>query len=220
MLCYGTIKEFRLIKKLVLLLVCIPVYLYGIDSNIPSDKEVEVALQSMLVAGAATFAGQVLTPPLIFAEAVIVADPAYTMFSLEMEQADIGHLRTRVLQSPVPEFRQMGFLEALLTSVVRIIPDYPKLIAYLKPQGLYENEVILSGSIKAQRFATPYPFRYEGSASLKVEGSRFRFPFALLIQYVIPLEGPLNSTIIPLVIQANGEDFLDVGRALFSPDAT
>jgi len=189
------------------------VLLHGVGAEIPSDAEVKVALQSILVAGIASYAAQSL--PQSFPESIFTTDSAFTNMDLIMDQADVGHLRSVVLESPLPPVKQMGFFEALLTSVLPIMPDYPQLVSYLKPQALYEEEVILSGTVDAVRLAAPYPFRYEGSASLVVEGSRFRFPFSLYVEYIIPLEGPYSSSIIPLVITANDQDFLHVGQALF-----
>lgn len=185
--------------------------------NIPTDAEVKVALQSILVAAAASLAAQNLTPPIQFAESTFFADGTYSRFSLDMDRADVGYLRRIVLESPMPVARQMGFLEALLTSVVRVIPDHARLIAYLQPQALLEQEVLLSGHVEAIRLSTPYPFRYEGSGSLDVEGSRFAGPFHMEIEFMIPLEGPSSPSLIPLVVQAGGQDFLHVAQALFPP---
>ena len=185
------------------------------QAAIPSDTEVKVALQSIIVAAAASLAAQNLTPPVQFPESTFLADSTYSQFSLDMEKADIGYLRKTVLESPRPMARQMGFLEALLTSVVHIIPDHSRLIAYLQLQALLEHEVLLSGHLEAVRLASPYPFRYEGAGELDVGGSRFSVPFHLEIRFMIPLEGPSGSALVPLVVQANGQDFLHVAQSLF-----
>lgn len=181
----------------------------------PSDSEVKVALQSILVAGAATSAAGNLVPPLIFAESILDSDSSLANFQLTLDNADVGLLRKTVLESPQPPPRQMGFLEALFTAVIPLVPDYARMVEFLKPQGLLEEEVILSGTVEAVRLSYPYPFRYEGIASLEVSGSRFSQPFSLDVTFVIPLEGPAGSAIIPLRVTANGTDYLHVARALF-----
>ncbi len=185
-------------------------------SAVPQDNEVKVALQSLLVASAATTASSHLSDIPSFETAQFVSDATFSQFSLTMDKADIGYLRRVVLESPPPAApRQMGFLEALFTSVIRVIPDYNKMVAYLRPQALMEGEVILTGTMDAIRLAAPYPFRYEGSGSVIVAGSRITEPFTLTFSFIIPLEGPAASSIIPIEIRADGEDFLSVAQSLF-----
>ena len=133
----------RFLSLMLILVLCVSMAFASetLVEHIPTDAEVKVALQSILVAAAASLAAQNLTPPVQFAESIFFADGTYSRFSLDMDRADVGYLRRIVLESPVPVARQMGFLEALLTSVVRIIPDHDRLIAYLQPQALREQEV-------------------------------------------------------------------------------
>lgn len=209
----------RFLSMILILVLCVSMAFASDASGgaVPSDAEVKVALQSVLVAAAASLAAQNLTPPVQFAESTFFADGTYSRFSLDMDRADVGYLRRVVLESPMPVARQMGFLEALLTSVVRIIPDHARLIAYLQPQALMEQEILLSGHVEAIRLSTPYPFRYEGNGSLDIEGSRFSEPFHMEIEFMIPLEGPSSPSLIPLIVQAGGQDFLHVAQALFPP---
>jgi len=209
----------RLLSLILVLVLCVSMAFASETpaGNAPTDAEVKVALQSILVAAAASLAAQNLTPPVQFAESTFFADGTYSRFSLDMDQADVGYLRRIVLESPTPVARQVGFLEALLTSVVRIIPDHARLIAYLQPQALLEQEVLLTGHVEAIRLSTPYPFRYEGNGSLDVEGSRFAGTFHMEIEFMIPLEGPSSPSLVPLVVLAGGQDFLHVAQALFPP---
>ena len=199
--------------SIIILLLASPVY--SSDSYLPSDAEVKVALQSVLVAAAATSAAENLVPPLVFQESLLVSDSSFANFRFTLENADVGLLRKRVLESPAPPPRQMGFLEALFTAVVPLMPDYARMVEFLRPQALSEGEVILTGLIQAVRLASPYPFRYEGAASLEISGSRFNQPFSLDFTFVIPLEGPAGSAIIPLRVLANGTDYIHVARSLF-----
>lgn len=202
---------------IIVLLLASPVF--SNDIPLPSDSEVKVALQSVLVAAAATSAAQSLVPPLVFSEAKLLSDSSFSDFRLTLKDADVGLLRKRILDSPVPPPRQMGFLEALFSAVVPIMPDYSRMVEFLKPQALFEGEVVLSGLVVAVRLSSPYPFRYEGAASFEVSGSRFEQPFSLDFTFVIPLEGPAGSAIIPLRVLANGTDFLHVGKSLFKAPA-
>ncbi len=192
-----------------------PGYKGGQTPDVPQVQEVKVALQSVLVAAAATTAAQNLDSPIEFSEAQFISDSSFSSFVLTMDGADIGYLRRAVLESPPPAPRQMGFLEALFTSVVRILPDYHRMIAYLRPQALLEGEVFLTGVVEARRLSSPYPFRYEGRGEVLVEGGRFTRPFTLDFSFVIPLEGPAGSTIVPLTVHADGLDYIDVAQSLF-----
>jgi len=215
----------QILRMWISLLVLLPIlsgplhaalgYKGGMTADVPQPQEVKVALQSVLVAAAATTAAQNLDSPITFSEAQFISDASFANFSLTLDRADIGYLRRIVLESPPPAPRQMGFLEALFTSVVRIMPDYYRMIEYLRPQALFEGEVILSGVVEALRLSSPYPFRYEGRGEVLVDGQRFTRPFILDFSFVIPLEGPAGSAIIPLTVHANGLDYLEVAQSLF-----
>lgn len=216
-------KAFRprasLIRVIAILLslVCALPYAFATNPR-PTDAEVKVALQSIFVAAAATVAGQGLKPPLLFTESAYLTDTFYTDIKLTMHKADVGLLRQVVLDSPAPEIPQAtGFLASLLRSAVPLIPEHAKLVAYLRPQGLKHNEIVLSGTVGAVRTAVTYPFRYEGSGDLVVSGSRFAQAFQLEFSFRMPLEGPEASTLIPMTVLANGYDFLYVALDLFPP---
>lgn len=180
----------------------------------PQEHEVKVALQSILVAAAASAAARELAP-LVFEEASFVSDSSLSSFFLTLKDADVGSMRRKVLESPAPPPRQMGFLEALISAMMPVFPDYGRMVAYLEVQALLEGEVVLTGQVEAVRLSTPYPFRYEGRGSMQVAGSRIEEPFSLDFSFVIPLEGPAGSAIIPIRVLANGIDHLAVARALF-----
>lgn len=181
----------------------------------PQKHEVKVALQSMLVAVAASAAARELAPGLVFEEASFVSDSSLSSFTLTLHDADVGSMRRKVLERPAPPPRQMGFLEALFSAMMPVFPDYARMVAYLRPQALLDGEVVLTGQLEAVRFSTPYPFRYEGRGSMQVSGSRIEEPFFLDFSFVIPLEGPAGSAIIPIRVLANGIDHLAVARSLF-----
>jgi len=202
---------------MVLVAMALALSLSAEGKPVPTDGEVKVALQSILVATAATMAGRDLTPPVEFPESFYTVDSTGTNYRLTMTEADVGRLREVVLNSPQPAVRQMGFFEALLSTTVRLVPEYPKLIEYLRPQGLGTKEVYLSGYVEAARLTTSYPFRYEGTGTLRVWGFRFRFPFEIKFSFFIPLEGPYTSVVVPLEVLANGYDYLHVAQALFPP---
>ena len=200
--------------SVVLLLFC---YLLrpAAQSSVPSAGEVKVAMQSLIVATTATVAAQRLDPPLVFEEARFISDPSLSYFVLTLDQCDIGNLRERVLAQPLPQVRQMGFLEALFSSMIPILPDFNRMITYLQAQALLAEEVIISGSMQAVRLAAPYPFRYEGSGTFAVSGSRITEPFSLEISFIMPLEGTANGAVIPIQVTANGKEYIDVAQSLF-----
>lgn len=201
---------------IVLLLVSLlsPAFASG---YVPTESEVKVAIRSIIVAAASTMAARNFTPPLVFSESVFASDGSYASFSLRMQDADVGHLRKEVLALPPPPPRQMGFLEALMSSVIRVVPEHERLIAFLLPQGLLPQEVYFTGYVKADRYAAPYPFRYEGSGNVAVSGKRFAGDFVLDFSFVVPLEGPDAMVIVPLRITANDTDFLPVMKDFFAP---
>lgn len=204
---------------MLVLLACVLPHAFAANPR-PTDAEVKVALQSILVAAAATVAGQGLNPPVVFPESSYLTDPFYTDIKLTMEKADVGHLRQVVMDSPAPDIPQpTGFLGSFLRAAVPLIPEHAKLVAYLRPQGLKKGEIVLSGMVGAVRTAATYPFRYEGSGALVVSGSRFVQAFQLRFNFRMPLEGPEASAIIPVSVLVNGYDYLHVALALFPPPA-
>lgn len=215
-ICHLVYKECEVRRFfLVCVIMAVSLGLLFSGEQPPTDAEVKVALQSVLVAAAATMAARNFSPPLDFSESQYISDSSMTSFLLRMEQADIGYLREQVLAQPAPAPRQMGFLEALLKNVLQVMPDHERLMAYLVPQALMPKEVQFSGHVEATRLAAPYPFRYEGSGALLVSGSRFSTSFSLEFSFVVPLEGPGTMAIIPVTVQAGGKDFLHVAEGLF-----
>lgn len=216
-MCHPACEEKNVRRRLLTVVVFVlsfTVLASGVPP-VPSDGEVKVALQSVLVAAAATMAGRNFTPPLQFAESNYVADANFSSFRLEMDGADIGLLREQVLAREAPQPRQMGLFEALLKNVLQVVPDHGRLIAYLVPQALRPGEVFFTGFVEAARLASPVPFRYEGAGSIQVSGSRFAAPFSLAFSFVVPLEGPGAMAIIPVSLRVGEADYLHVATALF-----
>jgi len=205
-------------KALIIWLLCLVVLPLGAKAPPPTDAEVKVAIQSILVAAAASVAGNGMNPPIFFPESIYVSDPFYTTINLSMSQADVGVLRQVILDAPQPQTPpQMGFFSALIRSAVPLIPDQKSLLAHLQAQGLKKDEVFMSGEVLVIRTAENYPFRYEGSGAITVWGSRFSQKIDLRFSFHMPLEGPDASAIVPLLVQANGYDYVHVARQLFPP---
>jgi hypothetical protein len=206
----------------VFLIACIGIFASSsgfadaVSARVPSDSEVKVALQSVLVAYAATLAGTLVDPPIQFEESVYASDRSQSSIQLELSDADIGYLRKVVLESPNPLRQEStGFLDMLFRSALPLTPSYDVLVSYLKPQALKPGEVVFDGMVGAYRTAATYPFRYEGTGTLRVDGKRFKAPFVLEFSFRIPLEGPQLSTMVPLTVLANGADYLHVALQLF-----
>ncbi len=213
MVWYCLARGIYLIKRILIIGILLSLLLFPLNSSQVSDGEVKVALQSAVVAGVASFAAQKIN---LHDETLIIEnDVAFTNVHLQFKNADIGRLRQIIVESPPPPGNQMGFIEMMLSAVIPLLPDYNRLVSFLKPQGLYEGEVIFSGTIRGVRKAAPYPFRYQGEVALEVSGSRFRSPFYLTGEFMVPLEGVQRGKIVPLSIWADEEDFLSVGATLF-----
>lgn len=205
----------------VILILCIISALFplsGEGTTVPTDAEVRVSLQSILVALASHGVSQRLITPINFEHSSFICDATYASCALHMDHADVGLLRKLVLDSPNLSEKPMGFFEALLRSMIPF--DYQMMITYLKAQGLGLGEVFFTGSLNSFRLSTPYPFRYEGKGEILVSGSRFSEPFLLHFSFVVPLEGPHASSIIPTKVQAQGQDYMHVARALFPTRVT
>ncbi len=202
-----------MVKRFLIIGLLLSALLFPLGSSTVSEGEVKVALQSAVVAGVVSLAAQKID---LYDETLTIEnDLAFTNVNLQFKEADIGRLRQIIIASPPPQGQQMGFIEMILSAVIPILPDYNRLISYLIPQGLYEGEVIFSGTITGVRKAAPYPFRYQGEVALEVSGSRFKSPFFLTGEFMVPLEGAQRGKIVPLTLLADGEDFLPVGATLF-----
>jgi len=210
---YCQARGIYLVKRILIIGLFLSALLFPLNSTNVSEGEVKVALQSAVVAGVTSLAAQKLN---LYDETLsIESDVAFTNVNLQFKDADIGRLRQIIIESPPPPGNQMGFIEMMLSAVIPILPDYNRLVSFLKPQGLYGGEVIFSGTIRGVRKAAPYPFRYQGEVALEVSGSRFSSPFYLTGEFMVPLEGAQRGKIVPLSIWADGEDFLPVGATLF-----
>lgn len=181
----------------------------------PSESEVKTALQSTLVATAATAALSLFTPPLQMEGLSYSFDPTYSAFEINFNNTDIGQLRLFVLSQESPLQRQMSLFEALFASLVKGFPSFEMLVQFLKPNALGVEETFFSGEIKVLRLSDSTLFRYEGKGAFRVSGKRYRDPFFLQFSFQIPLEGPYALKIIPLTVEANEKSYLDVAKALF-----
>lgn len=213
MVWYCLARGIDLVKRILIIVLLLSTLFSPLSSSTVSEGEVKVALQSVVVAGVISLAAQKIN---LYDETLSIEnDLAFTNVNLQFKEADIGHLRQVIIESPPPQGQQMGFIEMMLSAVIPILPDYNRLVSYLIPQGLYAGEVIFSGTISGVRKAAPYPFRYQGEVALEVSGSRFNSPFFLTGEFMVPLEGTQRGKIVPLYILADGEDFLSVGASLF-----
>ncbi|MEA5032122.1 MAG: hypothetical protein VB025_08250, partial [Sphaerochaeta sp.] len=75
----------RFLSMILILVFCVSMAFASETSvgGVPTDAQVKVALQSVLVAAAASLAAQNLTPPVQFAESTFLADGTYSRFSLD-----------------------------------------------------------------------------------------------------------------------------------------
>lgn len=181
----------------------------------PSDSEVKVALQAVLVAAAATMGAKTLSPPVQFPNSTITMDSGFSTAGFVMDKADVGQMLAVVLDSPPPPPVSMGLIDLLRRSLVPFSQNYQDYVAYLKPQQVLEREIVFSGTIGALRQLQPFPIRYEGNGRLEVYGTRFKQDFVLEFAFSIPLEGVQASKLVPASVLANGYDYLHVAEALF-----
>lgn len=185
------------------------------DPYKPTEREIEVAVLGIMVAAASTMGARTLQPPVEFPQSRLVIDSTYSDVALVMQQADIGHLREVVLAGPVPPPVQLGLMDLLSRKLNPFSLDYYQYADFIRPQKLQPDEMIVSGTVRALRNLDSYPFRYEGSATLRISGLRFAQPITLELSFTVPLEGPQALMIIPNVLLANEYDFVHVARTLF-----
>ena len=178
-------------------------------------EDVSLAMKTIVITAGVTRGAALLTPPLIFEEAQLEQEEGSSLMSLRVSEADIGAMRAEFLSRGPPEIRPMGFFGMLMQSVTSLFPDYFMIRQYLEQQYLYPGDIILTGHLEAERKGD-YPFRYEGSGSFQVSGSRIQAPFLLDFTYMIPLEGPSIGSIIPLSVTADGDEYLQEAKKIFN----
>lgn len=179
-----------------------------------TTQDVSLAMKSVVISTAVLRGGTLVSPVLEFEEASFEQEGTGSSFALYVEDADIGSMREAFLLTDPPQARPMGFFEMLLQSVNSLFPDYFMIREYLERQYLLPGDITLSGTMAAQRRGD-VPFRYEGSGTFEVGGTRVSESFLLDFSFMIPLEGSSIGSIIPLRVIADGEDFIKEARRIF-----
>lgn len=206
------------IKKGIFLLIISVFSITNTYSTTVKEDDITLALQSIIVAAAATQGVTLLTPPYSFPDASINKDGSASKFFFTLEKSDIGALRKTFLSFPPPVAKPKGFFEMLFESITSIFNNYEFIKNYLQKQHLSEQEIILTGSLGAIRIATSTPFRYDGEGSFLVEGNRISNSFSIEFTFTIPLEGENRGSIIPLTLLVNKEDALKSAFSIFEID--
>jgi len=179
-----------------------------------TTQDVSLAMKSVVISTAVLRGGSLVWPVLEFEEASFEQEGTGSSFSLHAEGADIGLMREAFLLTDPPEARPMGFFEMLLQGVTSLFPDYFMIRDYVERQYLMPGDIVLSGTMAAQRRGD-VPFRYEGSGTFEVGGTRVSESFLLDFSFMIPLEGSSVGSIIPLRVIADGEDYIEEARRIF-----
>jgi hypothetical protein len=205
-------------KREIFLCVISLLSLMHLYSHNVEDNDIALAVQSIIVASAAVHGLSLLTPPQSSDEASFVKNGSSSDVVLSLNNSDIGRLRNQFLNAPAPVAQPKGFFEMLMMSVTNLFPNYEFIRFYLQNQHLSEEEIILTGELKALRKATSYPFRYEGEGTFEVAGNRVSSSFNIEFSFSIPLEGENRGEIIPIEVLVNGEDALDIASSVFILD--
>jgi hypothetical protein len=203
-------------RKVLVFLLLLTLFVDPLVAYNPTDNEVKTALQALMVAAAASMAANQFPVDVIDKKnASYFNDTLFSHLKLTLNEADSGLMRQQILAQKV-EPKRVGFLESLLSSVVRLNPSIEQLRAFLEPQSaLKPKEAYFSGHLEANRYASPY-FRYEASGSIEVWGERFENRFTLELSFLFPLEGSDAMKIIPKKVSVNQNDFRHVADQLFN----
>ncbi len=203
-------------RKVLVFLLLLTLFVDPLVAYNPTDNEVKTALQALMVAAAASMAANQFPVDVIDKKnASYFNDTLFSHLKLTLNEADSGLMRQQILAQKV-EPKRVGFLEGLLSSVVRLNPSIEQLRAFLEPQSaLKPKEAYFSGHLEANRYASPY-FRYEASGSIEVWGERFENRFTLELSFLFPLEGSDAMKIIPKKVSVNQNDFRHVADQLFN----
>ncbi len=208
----------KLHKKAFVLLIISLFSLINIYSSDVKEGDIVLAIQSLIVASASLHGLTLLTPPQQVESATLTTHGGGSDFLLTLDSSDVGMLKENFLNYPAPRAEPKGFFEMLLMSVTNLFPNYEFIRMYLQNQHLSEQEVILTGTLRAKRKATTYPFRYEGEGKFHVDGKRVSTPFSLDFSFYIPLEGSMRGEIIPIKALVDGQDALDIASSVFIID--
>lgn len=181
----------------------------------PSEHEVKVALQGLIVASSATLGATLFPQSINFRESQLTLEGIFASGTLILVDADVGQMRTTLLTTPRTEEPKMSLFEMLRSSLNPFGFSLNEILGYLQVQRVLAGEIIYSGELSFQREFRSFPLRYEAGGKVVVSGSRFAQSFTLKVDFYFPFEGTRASQIIPRLIEANGYDFLAVGQALF-----
>jgi len=171
-------------RKIVLLLFIIPSLLF---SSAPSEKEVELATQAVILATAIAFDANNFNYK-VFEKGEISFNNNlfFTNLTLTMNNSDVGSLRKTILNQDHSKIKNTStILEAL-------IPSYPKhqqLQQFIALNtGVGEKEIILDGKLTAS-LKTKDVLGYYGEGKINFDGKRFNNPFTIDVEFIFPLEG-------------------------------
>ncbi|MDD2406929.1 MAG: hypothetical protein PHU24_10815 [Sphaerochaetaceae bacterium] len=182
----------------------------------PTDNEVNVAVQGIVVAAVATMGAQNLQPPLYFTESRFYSESFFSYMSLAMNKADVGSLiQTYLASPPPPPASDLYFVDILKKSLSPFSSDYHEYVNFLQRQKVKTGEIIYTGKMDGTLMVSAYPFYYEGTATFEVSGSRFAEPFILDFSFTIPMEGPSASLLVPKTLYANGYDYIHIAHSIF-----
>ncbi|MFA5513573.1 MAG: hypothetical protein WDA17_01475 [Sphaerochaetaceae bacterium] len=203
-------------KKIFILIIIVSVSLNSLFSYDPTDAELKVALQALAIATASSMASNNFDKPIFDRNLTYFnSDTSFSNMELFLNEADIGLLRLTVLQQKAPEIKQQGFFATLLSTITSLKPRHEQLVAFLEPHSaLLQEEVIISGSLKANRVYTTY-FHFNGEGFITVSGKRFNEPFTLELAFTIPLEGKEAFNIIPIKVKSENKEYKEVAQKLF-----
>ncbi|MBN2858832.1 MAG: hypothetical protein JXK93_01050 [Sphaerochaetaceae bacterium] len=190
------------------------IFIQFVSIHAVTTQDVSLAMKSVVISTAVVRGGSLIWPVLEFEEASFEQEGSGSSFVLQVDKADIGSMRETFLLADPPEARPMGFFEMLLQSVNSLFPDYFMIREYLERQHLLPGDIVLSGEMVAQRRGD-VPFRYEGTGTFEVGGTRVSESFVLDFSFMIPLEGNSMGSIIPLRVVADGKDFITEARRIF-----
>lgn len=171
-------------RKIVLLFFIIPSLLF---SSTPTEKEVELATQAVVLATAIAFDANNFNYK-VFEKGEISFNNNlfFTNLTLNMNNSDVGSLRKTIINQDNTKIKPTSSILEVL------IPSYPKhqqlqqFIALNSALG--EKEIILDGELTAS-LKTKDVLGYYGQGTISFDGKRFNKPFKLDVEFVFPLEG-------------------------------
>jgi hypothetical protein len=204
------------VKKFLAVVFITLIFLNPLYSYEPTEAEVKVALQALVIATTSLMASNNFDYPIFNKNlAYLKNDSSFSNLELFLKDADIGLLRLTVLKQPPLVEKPLGFFATLLNTISSFKPPHSQLITFLEANsGLLEDEIVISGFLKANRLYTNY-FHYYAEGSVLVSGIRFEKPFTLELEFTIPLEGKEAFSLIPLKVKSGNKEYKEVASQLF-----